>query len=165
MIFTIKKGHHYSNQFLYKLVTFFNFKNKRSNIVEFNESALYVDSDKQNDYINKLFGFSNGLHHKNSYRFGWNCLNNKLHIYAYTYINGVLNKQDMGVIEINKEYRFTIRVYDNKCVYTYSDSEYNVRQLIINVPFKKVFGYLLWPYFGGKKTALQKTTIKLTHKF
>lgn len=39
--------------------------------------------------VNKLGGFSRGLHHKNSFRFGWEWRDNRLHIFRYVYEDGV----------------------------------------------------------------------------
>ncbi len=78
MIFKIKKGSHYSNNFIHKLVSFFTTSGRLSKLIEFDETAIYTDNTEDKYDVNKLFGFSNGLHHKNSYRFGWNCLDGKI---------------------------------------------------------------------------------------
>jgi hypothetical protein len=121
--------------------------------VEFNETDLYVDETVDRFDVNKLFGFSNGMHHNNSYRFGWNCLDNVIHIYAYTYVNKVRVITEIGTVKLNEHYKFIINIKKGKCVYTVIDSDYNIQQNILQVPNKKIRGYSLWPYFGGNKTA------------
>lgn len=164
MMFTIYKGFHFCNKALYKLFNLFNNKKRMSYYVTFNETALYVDNSVDRFDVNKLFGFSLGMHHKNSYRFGWNCIDGKVHIYAYAYINSGRIITEICVININEEHRFTIFISNNgKCIFTVIDSLDKINQAIVMVPKskQKLFGYKLWPYFGGNKTAPQKIEIKL----
>lgn len=161
MVFSIKKGSHYSNNILYKICSFFNTNEKVSYMVTFDDSGLYIDDTLDKYDVNKLFGFSNGWHHKNSYRFGWNSLYGKIHVYGYSYINGKRFSQEFAVIRPNEEYRMTIRVKNGKCIYTITDSEFKINQIVVNVPSKSIYGYMLWPYFGGNKTAPQKIKINL----
>ena len=100
MIFTIYKGFHFCNKALYKLINLVNDSKRMSYYVTFNETALYVDDTIDKFDVNKLFGFSIGLHHHNSYRFGWNCLDNKIHIYAYSYINSERVMSEICVIKV-----------------------------------------------------------------
>ncbi len=57
----------------------------------FEQSAIYQFNDEDQHDVNKLFGFSVGWHHKNSYRFGWRPSADltKIEIVAYEYRNGV----------------------------------------------------------------------------
>jgi hypothetical protein len=164
MMFTIYKGFHYCNKSLYKLFNLFNDKKRMSYYVTFNETALYVDDTLDRFDVNKLFGFSLGMHHKNSYRFGWNCLDGKIHIYAYAYVNGERIITEICKIKINEEHRFTIFMNNTgKCVFTVIDSSDNIHQAIVmgHKHKEKLFGYKLWPYFGGNKPAPQKIEIDL----
>ncbi len=163
MIFSIKKGRHFSNKFIEKLVSFFNFKRKLIYNVKFDESAIYTDTSVDRFDVNKLFGFSIGYHHNDSYRFGWNCLNDKIHIYSYCYINGNRLISEICSIKINEHYKFIIYLNGSKCIFTVVDPYLGIKQDIIQVPYKKVFGYKLWPYFGGNKSAPQNINIELLH--
>ena len=161
MIFTLYKGFHFSNQPLHKLLWFINKKKRMSYLVTFNESALYVDTTSDRYDINKLFGFSNGMHHTNSYRFGWNCLYDKIYLYSYAYVEGVRISNLIGSVDINKQYRCTICVNKNECIFTLIDTDNNIEQDIIKITDKKILGYRLWPYFGGNNVAPHKITIEL----
>lgn len=160
MIFKIKKNKHYSNKFIYKLINFFHDTNKMTFYCEFDDSALYNDTSEDRFDVNKLFGFSLGLHHVNSYRFGWNVLDGKIHIYAYSYINSKRVIDEICVIENNKKYKFIINIKNGKAIFTIVDDNYNLKQVIQLAPSKKIFGYHLWPYFGGNKTAPNDIFIK-----
>lgn len=161
MIFTIEKNHHYSDGFIYKLLNAFHDSNRMAYFVKFNESTLYSDETVDRFDVNKLFGFSIGLHHNNSYRFGWNCLDGKIHIYAYSYIKGVRNIDEICVIENDKEYKFIIRLNGDKAIFTVVSEDYDINQVTQLVPTSKFFGYCLWPYFGGNKKAPHKISIEL----
>ena len=161
MIFTIRKGKHFSNHWFYKLFSSVNIDDRKSYYITFKDTAIYTDETPDRFDVNKLFGFSIGLHHKNSYRFGWNCLENKIHIYAYCYVNGERVIKDICVVDTNAEYKFIIKLNKGKCIFSVIDSTYKLNLSIIDIPTKKVFGYELWPYFGGNKTAPQKIDIEL----
>ncbi len=162
MVFSIKKGNHFSNRFIHKILSFFNINRKMIYMIKFDESALYSDDTLDRYDVNKLFGFSIGMHHNNSYRFGWNCLNNEIHIYAYLYVEGKRIINEIGVIKINETHKFIIYLNGSKCIFSVTDSKLNLKQVIFNVKNKKVFGYNLWPYFGGNKTATQNINIEMT---
>lgn len=161
MIFTIEKDRHYSDGFIYKLLNMFHDSNRMAYLVKFDSSTLYLDETVDRFDVNKLFGFSIGLHHNNSYRFGWNCLDNKIHIYAYSYIKGVRVINEICVIENDKEYRFIIRINGNKVLFSVISEDYNINQVTQSAPTNKFFGYCLWPYFGGNKAAPHKISIDL----
>lgn len=161
MIFKIKKGHHYSNNFIFKLVNLFHTSDRMAYTILFNETNKYIDETVDKFDVNKLIGYSKGLHHKNSYRFGWNCLNDKIHIYGYSYINGVRVIDEICEVDIDKEYTLLIRTKNGKVIYTVIDSEYQMKQAVQKITTKKIFGYNLWPYFGGNKTSPKNMLIEL----
>lgn len=161
MIYTINKRFHFSNRFIHKILSFINEKKRMSYKVTFNETCIYEDKTDDRFDINKLFGFSNGMHHTNSYRFGWNCLDNKIHVYSYCYIDGKRISNEIGVVNINEQHIFTIYVNHDECVFTVIDDNDKIQQDIIKITNRKIFGYRLWPYFGGNKTAPKKIKIDL----
>ena len=161
MIFKIKKGNHYSNRFLFKILNLFNGNPRMSNYVIFDDTAIYVDETIDKFDVNKLFGFSIGFHHNNSYRFGWNSFDGKIHIYAYAYVNKKRIIDEICVIESNKEYVLTINLKSDKCLFSVIDENDNIKQMVIDSPHKNIIGYKLWPYFGGNKTAPKKISINL----
>lgn len=161
MIFKIKKGHHYSNKLLYKLFKLINTKKELSYFVKFDESAMYIDDTEDKLDVHKLFGFSNGLRHNNSYRFGWNYLKGKIQIYGYTYLDGKRIIKEIGSVDINKTYLFTISVNYGILSYQIMDTDSNRQEHMMLITKRKVFGYTLWPYFGGNKTAPNNIFINL----
>lgn len=128
----------------------------------FTNSCKYVTSDinNQND-INKLFGFSRGIHMLpqnnnllkkmfgricNSIRIGWryNIKNDNFEIFKYKYINGTRCISDVLVaLKANQEYTISI-----------GDMFYT------NFPL----GYLLFPYFGGDEKAPKNMYINLKYE-
>lgn len=138
--------------------------------VTFDKSAIYqFKTDDQYD-INKLFGLSYGMHHTNSVRFGWRSLgdySDNIEILAYCYVDGKRVVEDginlfIAMVNINREYRYQIIVSDN----SYSLTIHNDKNVMIghkSIPHNKLpfWGYKLYPYFGGNRTAPHNITIKL----
>lgn len=161
MIFKIKKGRHYCNKFLHKLFNSYHNSDRLSYFCIFKDSAVYTDTTSHKLDINKLFGFSIGMHHTNSYRFGWNVQEGKIHIYAYSYVNSKRISQEICLVDKDKEYNFIIKVKDGRAVFSVIDEESNIKQVIQPAPLNRFIGYHLWPYFGGTKTAPQDIFIEL----
>jgi len=161
MIFKIKKGNHYSNGYLYKFFNFFHSSDKMSHYCTFTDSTIYNDETKHKFDVNKLFGFSIGQHHVNSYRFGWNVLDNNIHIYAYSYVNTKRIIDEICVVETNKPYKFIIKLKDGKAIFTVLDKDYVLKQVIQPILKNKYLGYRLWPYFGGNNTAPKDIFIEI----
>lgn len=161
MIFKINYDSHYSNSFIYKLFHLLNFKNRMEYFVKFDRDALYTDTTSHKFDVNKLFGFSIGYHHNNSHRFGWNVIDGQIHIQAYSYIDKKRVIEDVCIIEPDKEYKFIISLKGSKAIFTIIDGNYEIKQIVIPTTPKKVWGYKLWPYFGGTKVAPQTIHISL----
>ena len=161
MIFNIKKNRHYSDGLLYKLINLFHDSDRMAYSVTFNDTAIYYDETLDKFDVNKLFGFSIGFHHINSYRFGWNSHDGQIHIYAYSYVKGERIIQEICCVEIDKEYKFLIRIKNGKIIFTIIDENHQIKQSVQKVSSSRFFGYCLWPYFGGNKTAPKNISIEL----
>ena len=151
MDFLIKKGSHYSNNFFHKLLNILNFRKSSIYLVRFSDTCKYQLPKEDQGDINKLFGFSLGLHHKNSARCGWCWNNNQLEIWAYWYDNGIRKYQFIQSVEIGENYYLEIKNLGDK--WEFSISNY-AKVNKIQVPKSKTlinFGYILWPYFGGNQ--------------
>jgi hypothetical protein len=148
--FIIKKGDHFSSTRVSETL--------ESSVLEFDavfdNTAIYDLGDEAlQSNKNKLLGFSdcNSLHHENSARFAWQWFNNRLEIYAYTYVNTERQEAFIGVVEINQLNRYRLSIHD----------EYYEFQLNNEEPLKMPRGnvgnnglyYKLWPYFGGSVPA------------
>jgi hypothetical protein len=127
--------------------------------VNFTDSAMYYfDDDDQHD-VNKLFGFSFGLHHNNSVRFGWrpNADLTKMEIVGYEYVNKVrIPTIPIGEVELNKTYLYQL-VYNgksNQIMYVIFDGDIEyLTSHPITLSKKCSLGYRLYLYFGGNKKA------------
>ena len=143
-------------------------KNKSFSIVKdfkFTLSTIYFFDDFDQFDVNKLFGFSIGMHHNNSFRFGWRPSKDliKMEIVAYEYHNKVrVPTIPLYEIEIDKTYRFKMNYLSDKqqVLYTIIDkdklNECLDKTLVThtsNVDAKKSWGYKLGLYFGGNKKA------------
>jgi hypothetical protein len=158
--FTIKKGYHYSN--LSNKIPFLHlFKKSIKHTLYFNESVIYNLNNEDQMDINKLFGISFGLHHKNSARFGWrwNLEKKKIEILAYIYVDGVrVNEWDvntlitdldpyevceMEILKENNNYIFNV----------FSESKRKKFKKTLKCGKGRFWGYYLFPYFGGNQVA------------
>jgi len=136
-------------------------KNKSFSIVkdfEFTPSTMYHFDDADQFDVNKLFGFSIGMHHTNSFRFGWRPSKDllKMEIGAYEYHNKVrVFILPLCEVEIGKNYKYEINYLSDKKQVQYKIVEDNNTLVthISNVDVKKYWGYKLGLYFGGNKKA------------
>ena len=159
----IKKGRHYP--WLIPIALPFwvrkNDSNYRKAKFMFTDSCMFDLKDEDQWDVNKLFGFSIGMHHDTSFRFGWRPLLNNMtiEIVAYEYHEGWrLKTMPICEVELNKWYDFTIS-YNNKS----KKSFYFVGDKCFtnNVKLQKNsgLGYTLGVYFGGNEKAPQDITI------
>jgi hypothetical protein len=159
MYFLIKRGKHFSNRFFYKLFNFFNFSGHSIYLIKFDETCKYQLPKEDQADINKLFGFSLGLHHKNSARFGWCWNNNQLEIWAYWYNNGFRNYQFIQSIDVEEKYYFEIKNLGDKWEFSIHNYE-KIKKVVVDKSKTKInFGYNLWPYFGGNQVSPQDISI------
>lgn len=186
-LYTLYQGCHYSG-FRFRPVfrqvnwLFIDFKFAKNSLYKFDEP----DADTA---INKLFGLSFGHHHKRSVRIGWNCNpdGKRIDLYAYIYEIKQYTPHSMPLnnrwsqflcsIDICQDYTATIRFNYTKRkvliqVRKYLEKHYPVNQNVVGdtelylpLPEGKIFPikYLLYPYFGGKKTAPHNINILLSH--
>ncbi len=155
--YTIPKGKHYS-----KGLHFGYFHNEIMSIkAKFNSSAIYstVASGNQAD-INKLYGFSDcwSAHHKNSARFGWRYLDNKLELMAYVYSGKQRSYLKLGDLEMDKWQEMNIKVDSGKYIFKFNGKSFEMPR---GCKTKKANGYKLFPYFGGDETAPHEIKIEI----
>lgn len=163
--YKIKKDKHSASGFNFGIT----FKKEVKFRCKFDKSCLYYIEDNDKYDINKLCGFSTTwFHHKQSARVGWRCVDGEnIEIVTYSYNSGKREQHEMDVLGIVlPEEEFEVSIRDNEDSYIY-DFE------IIGDPTSKItcidkkekdwffFHYLLFPYFGGNKTALHDMIIYL----
>lgn len=153
VIYTIKKGSHYSNA-PHKIVG-----SKLNYNITFDESAMYtIDSIEQAD-INKLFGFNScsALHDYQSARLGWRWYHDSLQIMYYIYDKGERIYGYLTSVPINVPCEYEL---------VQTDKEYKFKANGVKFTYKKkwkckaLYNYHLWPYFGGNVKAPHDITIK-----
>jgi hypothetical protein len=148
--FTIKEGEHYSTPRLTESL--------QSNVLEFeamfDNSAIYnLGEQSLQSNKNKLLGFSdcNSLHHENSARFAWQWYNDRLEIFAYTYVNGERQEAFIGVVELNQFNHFRLTINDGYYLFQLN-GEKSVKMERVSTCNTGLY-YKLWPYFGGSVPA------------
>jgi hypothetical protein len=162
MIFTIERGKHYSDHFLYKSLNSLVFNRGLEYSVRFDSSCKYQLPKKDQQDVNKLFGYSIGLdHHKNSARFGWHWYWGKINISAYLYRDGERIVLPMAKLELDSWYRFSIEAQEESDCFVISDSESTIAIANVERRVKFRFGFHLWPYFGGNNAAPHNILIQM----
>lgn len=127
--------------------------------IQFTIESTYIIDKDQSD-INKLFGFSYGMHHKQSDRIGWryNPDSDDISLFLYTYENGVRCKCFLTNVKLY-EYYYILLDVDIKDKYRYvyikisntnRDIKYENLFNLKHIP--KCWGYTLGLYFGGNRT-------------
>ena len=155
--FIIPKGEHHATNNAYTPIE----TSELKFLVKFDSSAIYTSKQAVNQYdINKLYGFSDNdaHHHQFSARFGWSWTKNALHLYAYVYNEGVVNKTALTTVAIGAENRCSISISGTNYIFSVNETK-------VSVPRKSTMpaakGYLLYPYFGGDETAPHNITIQI----
>jgi hypothetical protein len=166
MIYKVKKGKHRFSPLNFKPF----YKTKLKAEIKFDKSCLYDLNNQDQLDINKLFGFSKGHHHWNSYRFGWRCVENKIELLAYIYVNGKrINEWEQDIhltfLDVDKTYKLSLKSSHNKCYFKVLD-EFDQLVIIREYPVLSRFklGYILNPYFGGTSKAPHDMEISIDYK-
>ena len=78
----------------------------------FDKNCIY-QVDEKNDFTNKLFGWSYGMHHKNSIRVGWRPAfdaetSKKIDLFFYSYNNGIRKIEYFHSVYAMVDYNITI---------------------------------------------------------
>lgn len=160
MIYTIRKGQHYSDLTLDRLwlgysVDLLVFGSK------FIENPYYDLKNENNRDINKLYGISFGNHLKNSIRIGWNINydNGNVNYYSYVHEDSKIYTKLLFDCPFDLYVRFGINTFFENFSITWStyskDSLPTHGQSL--VVFKSInkpkWSYKLFPYFGGNEVA------------
>lgn len=162
MKLTILKGFRRPFPFIGIYLPFVLLKNKSFTIKKrfrLTESCLYWFNDEDQHDINKLFGFSIGYHHNNSYRFGYRP-NNKLNgfeIVGYEYVDSIRKpSKHICDVEIDRWYNYYLK-YNSRTneieFIVINDNNKIINKIyhLINLKNNINFGYTLGYYFGGNK--------------
>lgn len=129
----------------------------------FDSTCIYQTTDAGNQYdINKLVGFSdcNSLHHQNSARFGWNWRENALNIYAYIYVDGQRQEQQLGTLALGQKGSFKLTTLNNTYIFTFNGAQTIMPRHCAD---GRGVSYKLLPYFGGDEVAPHDMYIKIRY--
>ena len=155
--YLIKKGNHYPSGFHFGIT----FKKTISFRCKFDDTCLYDALGDNDEYdINKLFGFSTTwFHHRQSGRVGWRCIDGEnIELLTYSYNKGKRNIKEsdiLGTVKPGEMFYCAIQDTEDKYVYIFQKA-FDENISIQTDPKQKdwfLFHYLLFPYFGGNKTA------------
>ena len=156
-VFVIHEGNHYCEDNNYRKVETDEFKFT----VKFDSSAIYQTALLENqEDINKLYGFSDNEadHHIFSARFGWRWSNQALRLFTYVYNSSELSFQEIGTIEIGREYTCSIKVTATSYIFSVNGKTIETPRASITAMAK---GYKLYPYFGGDEGAPHDIQIRI----
>jgi hypothetical protein len=160
IVYRVKKGKHYSNQLLHKILTNLigkpNTPNYRLKFKVLFENVWYQPTQNP-EQINKLYGFSVGRnHHKYSVRVGYRPTEDKdrIEFLLYCYDNGIRKIKSIGVFSIDRILKFSMVLYMGKRLIIEITDElndsYKLAMMELNFPTAKKT-YRLFPYVGGKE--------------
>jgi hypothetical protein len=156
MKFRIKEGKHSSNNRCMRFV-----KDGRMRFHFYvNPSWLYDENAP--GFIsgwNKLTGISEGFNqHKNSVRIGWRCINNKIYLCSYCYINGQRKISEM--VEVETDWNSaSLQITKDEYIITINDEI-----LSFDKSGKNRFLLMMYPHFGGHNKAPHDMDFKFRMK-
>lgn len=148
--------------------------------VRFSDNCLYNITENVGQ-INKIIGHSYRLlpyydkisgkikpgHHKDSVRFGWRCVEDKIEILAYLYVNSARMHQSLLKVRpgswVYLKISETSHNYEFKAITDGGDSSIAVFNKGEKKGFLKLFIYRLYPYFGGKVSAPHSMDIHIKY--
>lgn len=156
MQYTIKKGNQSSGFRLNPWPLFF----KRTSLscrFRFHENCLISHPDAKKGW-GKFSGFSQGLHQRNSYRFGWMPDSDKIWVTAYLHQQGHIQAAshdsiESGYVSPDQWYNGRIIRYRHKVtVSIWDENAVVICQEIPLIGNPVTFGYLTGFYYGGGST-------------
>lgn len=137
--------------------------------VYFSPSCAYKRLPTNYDQVNKLYGFSEGHHQKNSARIGWRCTDGvNIELVAYAYVDGVNIRKPM--IKVPTETWVLCNIQNQANKYVFKAISLKNQSVTITIEkgkktllsrFLKLFMYRLFPYFGGKIPAPNDMSLQL----
>jgi len=140
------------------------FKKQMDFCVKFFYNCKYdLDNIDQLD-INKLAGYSYGLHHINSARIGWryDIAKDKIELFGYVYNQGKRTTKHILFVDINKLHNCQIKTEKDHYLFNVNNDTQNHTIIIPRTNKLMWFGYKLFPYFGGNRKAPHQMYIMLS---
>ena len=134
------------------------------------DSMFYDDSTlgSDNKDVNKIIGFGRGYHMNSSARLGFNCIDGKLHFYAYTHDDGKHSSMELLLPnEFNVGDKLFLMITDDydRIHYYLGNDDDSVEVIHLKTKrFKKdssKWSYYLKPYIGGNMPAVQDINFEI----
>ena len=156
MIYNICKGCNYANGI--SIGTPHTGKTEQSYKVKFSRSCLVLPGVKDCDGDwNKLFGWSYGLHQKNSLRLAWKSMNGKIRIGWYMYEKGVRRSNGFASVDVETVTEMSIKHFVEEGQIAFSCGD---KKVFITYDTLPSWGYTLNPYYGGNCSAPETMQIE-----
>jgi len=136
-------------------------------LCKFEKSCYYSFADSNSiNAINKIFGYSFGSnHHNNSFRIGWRCKNNLIEVLAYWFIKRKHFDSHLFYIEPGELFflNAAINSMETRINYSIEGRQLEYQDIVFNPDSVKLknWGYVNYPYFGGKRKAPNDMVINL----
>jgi len=132
---------------------------------EFSNNCWYPLKNIDDYDVNKLCGWSNGMHHQNSIRCGWvpNKEAGHIDLVFYVYYQGARSIKPFCKVETGIKYIMKMYIQNDYLVFSMVQIGALVAKTV-SIPYfasNKKLGYLLFPYIGGDLPARQDSNIYL----
>lgn len=167
MVYVIKEGRHYPSPCMGINLKLFNKKTDFSthfSVLFRQDCAYYIDTDQSD--INKLYGFSYGMHHNESDRIGWRYLvdERKMELVLYSYVGGKVIKKPITKIYLGERHDIAMSVHIDKASgKRYIDINIDSFSYHYELESPKCywFTYDVSLYFGGNRTAPHRMHVEI----
>lgn len=160
MTYTIKSGKHRSGIHVKPHI----FSKEFAFHFSLHRDCWFPKYDADDFAINKIYGVSFGYHHHNSVRLGWTPSekSGEYDLYLYVYNNKERWNTYIGSFNCDRFIfaSFNFDVENDKCELRFGEKEFYSVGFNFNYP-KFKHGYILNPYFGGKKVSPWEMNIKI----
>lgn len=160
--FRIKQGRHYStllNSIWVPKLRFNHYNKSVKFISTFDIKSLVASSNRDSLDINKLFGYSEGYHMKNSNRIGWRSLNGKIQLFLFIHRDNQFAYKPIGSYNIDTP--LELELWHDQYSYYGKCGNDLVRLSRNEFLADKLPSYALKPYFGGDNKALVDMDINI----
>ena len=136
-------------------------KKRESKTVMFDSSIFTKET-----HINKIFGFTVGgmfekSIHKNSFRFGWRIVDEKIEIMSYVYIDGHREYKLLAKILPNVHYELILQRNRREVVFEVFQGRTSIATKVYDFKNSHDYGYRCGLYYGGKPKAPHTIKIKV----
>ena len=152
--YVIRRGAHFASglhfrPFLFRTALYFR--------ARFDAGCIYVPQQEPGQ-INKLFGMSWGRHHHCSARIGWRSDGRRIELLSYVYAApGERLSRSFGFVDPGIWFLCAIERYD--CDLAVTVRGMGIHNYVVARP--RIWGYQLYPYFGGTDKAPQRMEIQV----